>query len=355
EAFVSYEIGNLDTENDDDDIIATVVDIDGNPGEGLNFTIYSRDTNTSYTQTILGADGVANITDIAVGNYTLMVTVQTGPYAGLVMVQENFTTDGTTIKVGLFQPSHFTGSEEYLDLEVFIYFEMTLAPVIGALVNVTFYNGTEVEHKFTPVNGSVVFVDLPAEFINMTASFGGTPIGTGPYFWNLTAVYADLRNPIITSPADMTVLYYTENITLTWEIEDEYPGLLDLYLDDELTDSEVWTNQTTYTFNITGYDIGVYKLKLVATDLNDNFAEDIVTVRLFENVTPVIEGPDDLEFYYIETGNSLGWNLTDDYLDSFVVYQDDSEVDNGTLNPDEPFYSYALVDLDIDVHTISLW
>ncbi len=355
EAFVDYQIGNLDTENNDDDLLATVVDIDGNPGEGLNFTIYSRDTNTIYTQTILGSDGVANISNIAVGNYTWLVTVQSLQYAGVVIAQENFTTDGTTMKVGLFQPTDFTGSDEYMDLEVFIYFETTLAPVVGALVNVTFYNGTEIEHKLTPTNGSVTFIDLPAEFVNMTASYGGTPIGAGPYFWNLTAVYADLRKPIISSPSDMAVLFDTANITLTWSVEDEYPGLLELFVDDELIDSEVWTNQTSYTFNATGYDIGVYEVKLVATDLNDNFNEDTVTLRLYENVTPIIEGPADLEFYYTETGQSLRWNLTDDFLDSFIVYQDNSEIDNGTLNPDVPFYTHSLVDLGIGVYTISLW
>ena len=283
------------------------------------------------------------------------MVVQTGDYAGVVIVEENFTTDGTTKKVGVFEPNHFTGSDEYFDLEVFIHFETTLAPVSGALVNVTFYNGTEYAHQFTPANGSVVFIDLPAEFMNMTASFGGTPIGVGPYYWNLTAVYADLRLPIITSPGDMTVLYDTENITLTWQIEDEYPGQLDLYIDDELTETEDWTNQTSYTFNATGYEIGIYELKLVATDLNDNFQEDNVTLRLYENVTPVIHGPDDLEFYFTETGQSLRWNITDDFIDSFIIYQDNIDVENGTLNPDEPYYVHSLVDLNIGVYTISLW
>ena len=144
-------------------------------------------------------------------------------------------------------------------------------------------------------------------------------------------------------------------VTVTWEIEDENPSELRMYVDDDLNETISWTNQTTYIFNATGLDIGIYELKLVASDLNSNSNESIVSLRIFENVTPVVDSPDDLEFFYTETGQSLRWNLTDDYLDSYILYRDDEGIENGTLDPDEPFYSTSITGLSVGVYNYALW
>jgi hypothetical protein len=356
EVVVDLEVGNLDWENDDDDLLATVLDVDGNPGEDLNFTIWSRDTNTTYDQTILGTDGLANFTDIPEGNYTYYIVVQSGDYAGVAIDVVNFTTDGTTMKVHIRSLGNFAGDPSYYDLEVFTYFETTLAPLEGALVNVTDYNGTELTHQFTPANGTVRFLDLPAIFVNWTVSYLGVPIGVGSYSYNLTTVNTDLRAPTITTPMNETeFLFETQNITITWEIDDEYPSGISMYVDDALNESISWTNQTTYTFNATGFSIGIYELKLVVTDQNSNSNESLVSLRVYENVTPVIETPDDIEFYFTETGQTLRWNLTDDYLDSYILYRDNEGIENGTLDPEEPFYSTTLEGLEVGVYAYSLW
>jgi hypothetical protein len=353
---VDLDVGNLDWQNDDDDLLATVTDIDNNPGDGLNFTIWSRDTNTTYGQTILGTDGVANFTDIPIGNYTYFVVVQSGDYAGVAIAVENFTTDGTTMKVYIRSIGDFAGETGYYDLEVFTYFETTLAPLEGALVNVTYYNGTEYAHQYTPVNGTVRFLDLPPEFINWTTSYLGTPIGAGSYSYNLTTIATDIRPPSMIVPEDeLEVLFETENITVTWEIEDEYPSEISMYVDNDLNETISWTNQTSYTFNATGFEIGVYELKLVVTDKNANSNESIVSLRIYEDIVPVIDSPDDIEFYWTEEGQSLRWNLTDDYLDSYILYRDNVGIENGSLDQDEPFFSTQVTSLRIGVYTYSLW
>ncbi|MFW9849601.1 MAG: hypothetical protein ACFFF4_10680 [Candidatus Thorarchaeota archaeon] len=356
DVYVDLEIGNLDWANDDDDFLATVVDIDNNPAEGLNFTIFSRDTNTTYDQIILGPDGVANFTDIPVGNYSYYIVVQSGDYAGVAITIENFTTDGTTKKVFIRPLGNFAGDPGYYDLEVFTYYETSLAPLEGALVNVTRYNGTELYHQYTPANGTVRFLDLPALFINWTVTYSGIPIGAGSYSYNLTTESTDIRVPnIMTTDLEVEYYYETENITITWDIQDEYPSEIRMYVDDSLNETVAWTNQTTYTFNATGFEIGVYELKLVLTDQNSNTNESVVSLRIYEDVIPVMETPDDLEFYFTETGQSLRWNLTDDYLDSYILYRDNDAIDNGTLDQAEPYYSTAITGLDIGVYLYSLW
>lgn len=355
EAFSTFKIGNLDWDDDDDDILVTVTDIDGAPGEGLNFTIYSRDTNTTYDEFILGTDGIANVTDIPIGNYTYLVTVDSGLYDGTVLIEENFTTDGTTLLVHQ-TIGPFAGLDEYYDLEVFTYYETTLAPLPNALVNVTFYNGTEIDHEYTPANGTVRFLDLPVAYINWTVSYLDTPIGLGSYSYNLTTVNTDIRSPVIISPGDLEVLVGTANITITWNLTDDYPAEFKFYVDDDLNETVTWTNQTSYTFNATGFKIGKYELKLIAEDLNDNTAENIISLRIYENVTPVVEGPEDIEFYYTITGSTLRWNITEENMDSFNLYKDGVSVINGSLNQEVPYYTYGISEtLAIGVYNFTFW
>ncbi|MFW9910246.1 MAG: hypothetical protein ACFFEF_16940 [Candidatus Thorarchaeota archaeon] len=354
DAVVDFELGNLDWQNNDDDILATVTDIDGNPGTGLNFSVYSRDTNSTYDEIILGASGIANITNIPEGNYTWYLTVQTGDYAGYVIDSENFIADGTTIEVWIRPLGNFAGNPGYYDLEIFTYFETSHFPLEGALANLTYYNGTEIDHQYTPANGTVTFLDLPVAFVNWTVSYLGTQIWSG--YRNLTTISTDIRAPILTT-ANSTVkyLYQTENITVTWFVEDEFPSQLKMYVGATLNETITWTNQTSYTFNATGFEIGIYELKLVALDLNTNTNESIVSLRVFENVTPTIEGPDDIEFYFSESGKSLRWNFTDDWLDSYVIYRNNYGIENGTLDREAPFHVVSLDGLAIGVYNYSLW
>ncbi len=355
EAFSSLTIGNLDWENDDDDILVAVTDIEGDPGEGLNFTIYNRDTNTTYQEFLLPADGIANVSDIPIGNYTYYVTVAANEYAGAVLIAENFTTDGTTLKMHQ-TIGPITGLQEYYDLEVFTHYETTLAPLQGALVNVTYYNGTVIEYQYTPANGTVIFVDLPVAFVNWTVSYLGSPIEDGSYSYNLTTLSTDIRSPVIASPGDQEFLIGTENITITWNITDEYPAEINFYVDDSLEETQTWTNQTSYTFNASDFEIGVYELKLVATDLNDNTAEDTISLRIFENTTPVIVGPEDFELYYTEVGETIRWNFTEENPDFYILYKNGESVVNGTLNPDSPFFTYTINEvLEIGEYNYTFW
>ncbi len=354
EAFVDFQIGNLDLQNDDDDIVATVTDIDGDPGEGLNFTVYNRDTNTTFSEVVLPANGTATIDDIPVGNYTYFVTVMSGTYAGTVLVESNFTSDGTK-KLVHQSIGPFVGDPDYYDLEVFTYYETTLDPVSGALVNVTYYNGTEIKSKTTGSNGTVQFMDLPVAFINWTVTFGSDVLGT--YSYNLTTSSTDIRDPVITSPGDQEFLYDNHNMTITWTVYDEHPFKVEVYIDGTLNTTKMWNaslHTFEYTFNMTTSAISVYEVRLVAYDLNSNTAEDTISVRIYETVAPTIDGPDDIEYYFTETGNSLQWNASDDFLNMYEIYRDGDSIRNGTFDPENPFVSINVDDLPIGVHNYTL-
>ncbi|MHA1903042.1 MAG: hypothetical protein ACXADL_01585 [Candidatus Thorarchaeota archaeon] len=352
EATVNFIQGNLDWDNDEDDFNATVTDIDGDPATALNFSIHHQENSSVLSQVILGADGRADFSDIPDGNYTWKVTIASGPYADLVMEEENFTTDGTQILVHQ-NVGPISGDPDYFDLEVFIYYETSIDPISNVLVNVTYKNGTMIESQTTTLNGTVRFLDLPVEFINWTVTLAGKYLGLGNYSYNLTTISTDIRAPIITSPGDQEFIFESPNITITWQIEDQYPADIELLVDGIINTTIPWTNETEYTFNATGREIGIYELTLVVEDLNHNTAEDTISLRIHENVTPTIEGPEDIEFYFTETGNSLRWNASDDYLNKYVIYKNDEEIRSGDIDPDFPFVSISVDGNSIGVYTYS--
>lgn len=359
EANVNILFGNVDWENDEDDLNVTITDIEGNPAQNLNFSIHRTDDSSIWAQVEI-TDGTASFVDLPQDNYTWRVSVLNDPtYAGFLLDSGDVESNGTQLLVHQ-SIGPITGNPDYLDLEIFTYYETSLIPIVGADVELTFKNGTVIGSKVTPTNGTVFFVDLPVEYINWTVTYMAQPVGLGAYFYNLTAVESDVRDPIITGPADLDVLIDTENVTLTWTVEDEYPFSIEVWVDGDLNVTSSWANTTLdYVYNVSAYfpanKINIYEIKLIATDMNSNFAEDIVSLRFYENVTPVIDGPDPVEFTFSETGYSLSWNVTDDNPNMYEVYQNDEVVENDIIDPDNPIIEVSLDGLDLGVYNFSLF
>ncbi|MCK4565895.1 MAG: hypothetical protein KAU48_01165, partial [Candidatus Thorarchaeota archaeon] len=239
-------------------------------------------------------------------------------------------------------------------------FETSFEPIIGALVNVTYKNGSAYEIQTTPANGTVIFDDLPIEYMNWTVTHGGLPVGLGDYYFNFSSASSDIRAPIITGPGDQNILFDAENVTITWHIEDEFPETIEVFIDGVLNISVAWVNTTyDYIFNVSAaikeFIIGEYEIKLVIYDQNLNFAENITILTIYEDVFPELEGPEDVEFYFTETGYSLSWNVTDDYLNKYTIMDNDEVLISGDINPDEPVITISLDGLEIGVHNLTLF
>ena len=359
EVNVQILFGNLDWENDDDDLNATVTDIDGNPAQNLNFSIHHKLNDSIWAQVEV-TNGRADFTDLPQDNYTWRVSVLYDlTYDGYLLDSGTVESNGVQLLVHQ-SIGPMTGNPDYFDLEVFTYFETSLLPILGADVEVTFKNGTIYASQVTPANGTVIFVDLPVAYINWTVMYMGQPVGLGDFFYNLTTIESDLRDPTITGPIDLKVLIDAENITLTWTVEDEHPSSIEVWVDGVLNVTTSWVNTTfDYVYNVSAYFpefiIGSYEIKVLAIDLNSNFAYDTLTLRFYENVTPVIEGPDPVEFTFSETGYSLSWNVTDDYPNMYEVHQNDELYASSTINPDEPVIVISLDGLEIGAHNFTLY
>ncbi|MHA1926892.1 MAG: hypothetical protein ACW974_13330, partial [Candidatus Thorarchaeota archaeon] len=359
DATAEVSIGNVDWDNDDDDLTATVYDLNSNPAEGLNVSIVNQTSGLAYMIQTVPANGSVSFWDIPLGDYTWKIVVPFGDYLDYAITQGDFASNGTQMFAERLL-DELAGEPGYYDLEVDAYYETSLAPIVGVLVNVTYHNGTVIETQTTPVNGTVTFLDLPVAFINVSITFGGLPIGDGDYWYNLTTSVRDIRDPIIIGPEDVSVLLNATNVTLSWHLEDEFPDEIVVFFNGTESLTENW-NMTSYdfTFNVSDafpeFVIGDYEIVLEAFDENGNSMDDIVNFRVYENITPIIEGPEDVEFIFSETGFSLTWNITDEFMDKYVLTRDGTEIASGTLDPINPFVTYGLDNLAIGVYMFSLY
>ncbi len=358
EASVTILFGNIDWNNDDDDLNATVRDVEGALANNLNFSIHYSGNDSIYDQVEV-VSGRADFSDIPDGSYIWRLAVLSGLYDGYLLDWGLLQANGTQLLV--YQDiGPLIGDPNLYDLEVFAYYETSLEPIVGAVVELMYKNGTIIDTKTTPSNGTVVFVDLPIAEVNWTVTFGGFPVGLGEYYYDLTTVASDIRVPIITSPGNLSILNNAENVTITWHLEDEFPGQVKIYVDGKLNRTVSWVNSTyDYTYNVSAafheFIIGFYQIKLRAYDQNSNFAEDIVSLRIYENVTPLIDGPDPIEFYFTLTGKSLTWNVTDDFINEYRITDNDTEIASGNIDPEEPIITISLNGLDIGVHNFTLY
>ena len=358
EADVSILFGNLDWENDEDDLNVTIIDIENNPANNLNFSIHNSTDDSIWAQTEV-IDGEADFQDLPDGNYEWKLQVMGGiTYDGYILDSGTIEANSTQTLVDSWI-GPLTGLPEYYDLQLFTFYETSFQPIIGAEVNVTYMNGSAYSVKTTPANGTVIFTDLPAEFMNWSVTHLGLPIGLGDYYFNLSAPSADLQAPVVTSPGNQDILVDSENVTISWHLEDPYPSSIEVYIDNELNQTISWMNTTyDYVFNVSAVFgelvIGEYEIKLIAYDWNLNENSTTITLRIYEDVFPVIEGPDDLEFYFCVAGQSISWNVSDDNVNMYTVMDNDDVFTSGDINPDEPVITIILDGLAIGEHNFTL-
>ncbi|MBN2228500.1 MAG: hypothetical protein JW779_02830 [Candidatus Thorarchaeota archaeon] len=359
EANLNILFGNIDWDNDQDDLNATITDIEFNPANNLNFSIHYSSNDSIWAQVEV-VDGNADFSDIPDGDYIWRLSVLDDPYYKGYLLDWGLLEANSTQQLVYQSIGPLTGNPDYYDLEVFTYYETSFEPLVGAQIQVMYKNGTIIDTKTTGSNGTVLFVDLPVAFINWTITYGGQPVGLGDYYYNLTSVSSDLRNPVITGPVDQDVLITSENVTITWHLEDEYPATIKVYVDDVLNVTVSWVNSTyDYVYNVSAafpkFIIGVYEIKLVAYDQNNNFAEDVVSLRLYENITPVIESPDPVEFFFSETGYTLSWTVIDDYPSKYNITDNNETYASGSIDPIEPIISISLNGLAIGIHNFTIY
>ncbi|MHA2033068.1 MAG: beta strand repeat-containing protein, partial [Candidatus Kariarchaeaceae archaeon] len=169
----------------------------------------------------------------------------------------------------------------------------------------------------------------------------------------------DNIDPIYVSiPSDLQYNEGSTSNTLTWNSTDGGPDTYIIYRNGSQVDSGSWTNAANIVINVDGYAKATYNYTIVITDTTGNQAIDIAYVIVVDGTNPIyVSNPSDIQYNEGNTGNTLTWNSTDTYPDTYVIYRDGSQVDTGswsnaadiTINVDgltEGIYNYTIVSND---------
>ncbi|MHA2099858.1 MAG: hypothetical protein ACW99A_14365, partial [Candidatus Kariarchaeaceae archaeon] len=181
--------------------------------------------------------------------------------------------------------------------------------------------------------------------VDITINIDGLAKG----IYNFTIVVTDVSGNIVKDTAFVTVIDVTDpsfssvppdkpysegtsGNTLTWNATDKYPGLYQVFRDGSLTgDSGSWTNAGLILINIDGLAKGVYNYTIVVSDGSGNDVSDTVVVTVVDTTPPIyVNVPTDLQYSEGLSGNTLSWNATDNYPDTFVIYRNGSQIDTGS-------------------------
>jgi hypothetical protein len=103
--------------------------------------------------------------------------------------------------------------------------------------------------------------------------------------------------------------------------------------------------------------IGVYNFTIFIFDTSSNSVNDTVFVTVTDETNPVIDNPSNVLYAFGITGNLINWTATDNYPDTYVIYQNGSQVDSGSwtsgvkisYNIDsltQGYYNYTIVMTD---------
>jgi len=104
------------------------------------------------------------------------------------------------------------------------------------------------------------------------------------------------------------------------------PSAYTIYQNNTKVDSDNWTESVFINWNIDSLAVGLYYFIIVLNDTQNYTTYDQVKVTVYENVAPVIIGPNDLTYDIGTTSNTLEWNITDANPNSYNLYKDGAYV-----------------------------
>jgi uncharacterized protein YvpB len=163
----------------------------------------------------------------------------------------------------------------------------------------------------------------------------------------------DTTSPIFDSiPSDLQYSEGTTGNTLSWNVTDNYPGTFEVYRNGTLTgDSGSWTNAGFITINVDGLLKGAYNYTIKINDVSNNTISDSVILTVVDTTAPLfVSIPADMQYTEDTTGNTLNWNVTDNYPGTFEVYR------NGTLTGDTGSWTNSdYITINIDDLSIAIY
>jgi parallel beta-helix repeat protein len=143
--------------------------------------------------------------------------------------------------------------------------------------------------------------------------------------------------PIINNPMD---LYYAEGVTgneLTWLVFDDYLSHYSVSID-----GSVWfaTACPGVTFSeiiveVDGLAYGDHAVVITVWDIEDNTVTNSLTIHVFDDTNPTINGPPNMEIFVGGSGQEMIWEVFDLHPDTYTVELDGEEYATGSWTSGE--------------------
>ncbi|MHA2276459.1 MAG: hypothetical protein ACXAC2_11855, partial [Candidatus Kariarchaeaceae archaeon] len=314
--------------------------IEGNSGYSLtwNFTDLSPDTYTIYrngtnidTNTWSNENNVTiNIDGLSVGVYNFTIIIFDNP--------GNYNTSSVWVTV----LDNINPSIDEIPPNIDNYTEGQLGYTVEWKVTDLHADYYEIYRN----NTVLVASDTWTTGVNITLDIDG--LAKGAYNYTLivydtsgnsdshtvNVLVLDETIPDITSASDDITGYIegTSTPTLSWDAVDLYEGNYIIYQNGSNVKSGSWDNFTTTTIDISGLPKGLHNFTIIIYDVSMNYNTSIVWVTVIDATVPSLDAtPSDIPDY-VEgvTSDTLSWDVTDLYENTYVIYQNGSNVASNT-------------------------
>ena len=141
---------------------------------------------------------------------------------------------------------------------------------------------------------------------------------------------ADTELPTINSPSNRTIESGSTGDSITWSPRDEHPHSYRVYKNGSEITADSWDG-TDISISIDSLELGSIEYKLRAYDTCGNYVEDIVSVLVIDSTKPIPNTPQDITYQEFSGGHSITWQVNERYPDSYIVYRNGTNVQEGKL------------------------
>ncbi|MHA2279113.1 MAG: beta strand repeat-containing protein, partial [Candidatus Kariarchaeaceae archaeon] len=140
----------------------------------------------------------------------------------------------------------------------------------------------------------------------------------------------DTIDPTINSPTDVS---YSEGATgqsISWTGTDNHPNNYVILLNGSLDSSSVWGSGIPIVYSVDGYAKGTYNVTITVFDTSNNSKSDTVIVIVNDTTNPSVNSPTDAQYSEGSTGNTIDWTSTENYPETYIIYQNGSQIDTNS-------------------------
>jgi len=139
--------------------------------------------------------------------------------------------------------------------------------------------------------------------------------------------------PTVDSPLDITYEWGSINNEIVWTAQDNYG--LDSFSINGIPSGILSGTSDQATINIDGLDLGDHSFEITIYDLVGNSITDNVLVSVEDTANPTISDHPDISYYEGEMGNTLHWDVSDNYIlqsGSYSITRDAIEIASGSFD-----------------------